>query len=305
MAAEAVHYRPAGLLLNKETQLVPEGFPEKAVDNRVEAAVGEGGQVHDVARERVVVPQGGSSPLRGVSRALQQLDADEDVFGQPADEEHQDHHHNHAQGLLPPRPQPAVLLGPHEDPSNEGVAQANDGEGHQEADGHLQPLDLEHVGEAEVQLAPVLRLHDGEGEEGGQDGRHPDEAAAELCVLHSPQRAAAHGAGQGNVAVEAHPGEEENAAVHVDLQEEGHEGAEDGVVVVLLVQVEDLNEGVGHQDEVRHRQVHKIKVRDGHLLPVVQVHHQDQNVADKSDGEEEDSVQAGQKEADDVRVVFL
>lgn len=275
MVAEAVHHRPAGLLFNEESQLVPEGFSQKAVDNGVEAAVGESRQVNNVACEWVVVPQGGSSPLRRVSRALQQLDADEDVLRQPADEEHQNHHHYHAQGLLPPRPQFTMLLGPHEDTHDEGVAQADDGEGHQEADGYLQPLDLKDVGEAEVQLAPVLRLHNGEGQQRGQDGRHPDEAAAELGVLHSPQWAAAHGARQGDVPVEAHPGEEEDAAVHVDLEEEGHEGAEDGVVVILLVQVEDLDEGVGHQDEVGHSQVDEVQVGDGHLLPVVQVHHQD------------------------------
>lgn len=305
MATEAVHHRPAGLLLNEESQLVPEGFSQKAVDNWVEAAVGEGRQVDDVARERVVVPQGGSAPPGWVGGALQQLDADEDVLRQPADEEHQDHHHDHAQGLLPPGPQTAVLLGPHEDSHDQGVAQADDGEGHQEADGDLQPLNLKDVGEAEVQLAPVLRLHDGEGQEGGQDGGHPDEATAELSVLHSPQWAAAHGAGQGDVPVEAHPGEEENTAVHVDLQEEGHEGAEHGVIVILLVQVEDLDEGICHQDEVGEGQVDEVKVGDGHLVSVVQVDHQDQDVADKSDREEEDGVHAGQEEADDVGVVLF
>lgn len=121
----------------------------------------------------------------------------------------------------------------------------------------------------------MLGLHYGEGEKRGQDGGHPDEAAAELGVLHSPQRAAAHGASQGDVPIEAHPREEEDAAVHVDLQEKGHEGAEDSVVVILLVQVEDLDEGVCHQDEVSYSQVDKVKVGDGHLLSVVQVHHQD------------------------------
>lgn len=121
----------------------------------------------------------------------------------------------------------------------------------------------------------MLCLHNGEGEKGGQDGGHPDEAAAELGVLHSPQRAAAHGVSQGNVAVKAHPCEEEDAAVHVDLQEKGHEGAEDSVVIILLIQIEDLNEGISHQDEVGYGQINKVKVRDGHLLSVVQVHHQD------------------------------
>ena len=221
------------------------------------------------------MPQGGSSPLRWVSCALQQLDADEDVLWQPADEEHQNHHHDHAQGFLPPWPQATVLLGPHEDAYNQRVAQTNDGEGHQKANGHLQPLDLKDVGKAEVHLTPVLGLHNGEGEQGGQDGGHPDEATAELGMLHSPQWAAADGASQGYVAVKAHPREEEDAAVHVDLQEKGHEGAEDGVVVILLVQIEDLDEGIRHQDEVGHCQVNEVKVRDGHLLSVVQVDHQD------------------------------
>lgn len=108
------------------------------------------------------MPQGGSSPPRWVGSALQQLDADEDVLRQPADEEHQHHHHDHAQGLLPPWPQSTVLLGPHEDPPDQRVAQANDGEGHQKANGDLQPLNLKDVGEAEVHLAAVLGLHDGE-----------------------------------------------------------------------------------------------------------------------------------------------
>lgn len=42
-------------------------------------------------------------------------------------------------------------------------------------------------------LASVLRLHDGEGQQRGQDGGHPDQAAAQLGVLHGAQaRAAAH-----------------------------------------------------------------------------------------------------------------
>lgn len=75
-----------------------------------------------MACERVVVPQGGSSPLRWVSCALQQLDADEDVLWEPADEEHQNHHNDHAQGFLPPWPQSTVLLGPHEDATDQRVA---------------------------------------------------------------------------------------------------------------------------------------------------------------------------------------
>lgn len=126
-----------------------------------------------------------------------------------------------------------------------------------------------------MHLTPVLGLHNGEGEKGGQDGGHPDEATAEFRMLHSPQRAAAHGASQGDVSVKAHPCEEKNAAVHVDLQEKGHEGAEDSIVIILLIQVEDLDEGICHQDEVSYSQINKVKVGDGHLLSVVQVHHQD------------------------------
>lgn len=66
----------------------------------------------------------------------------------------------------------------------------------------------------------MLGLYDGKREEGGQDGGHPDEATAELSMLHSPQWAAANGASQGYVPVEAHPSEEKDAAVHVNLQEE-------------------------------------------------------------------------------------
>lgn len=258
-----------------------------------------------MACERVVVPQGGGSPPRRVGGALQQLDADEDVLWQPTDEEHQNHHHNHAQGFLPPGPQPAMLLGSHEDSADQRVTQADDGEGHQKPNGHLQPLNLEDVREAEVHLPPVLGLDYGEGEKGGQDGGHPDQAAAELGVLHRPQRAAAHGAGQRNVSVEAHPREEKDAAVHVDLQEQGHEGAEDGVVVILLIQVENLNKGICHQDEIRHGQINKVEIGDGHLVSVVQVYHQDEDVPYKSNRKQEDSVQAGQEQTDAVKLVFF
>lgn len=272
--AEAVYHRPAGILLNEETQLVPEGFSKEAVDNGVEAAVGESRQVNNVACEGVVVPQGGSSPLRRVSCALQQLDADEDVFWQPADEEHQNHHHNHAQGFLPPRPKSAVLLGLHEDSANQRVTQTNNGERHQKANGDLQPLNLKDIGKTEVHLPSVLGLYNSKGEKGGQDGGHPDKAAAKLRMLHSPQWAAAHGARQGNVSIKAHPCEEEDAAVHVDLQEKGHKGAEDSVVVILFIQIENLNEGIGHQDEICNSEINKVEIWDGHLLSVVQVYHQ-------------------------------
>lgn len=305
MVAKAVYQRPAGVLLNEEAQFVPEGFAKKAVDNGVETAVGESCQVDNVPREGVVMPQGDGSPLRWVRFTLQQLDADEDVFWQPADEEDEYHDHDHAQSFLPARPQSMVLLGLHEDSPNQGVAQADDGEWHQKADGYLKPLDLVDVGEAEVQLTPVLRLHDGEREKRGQNGSHPNETTAELCMLHGPQWAAVHGARQGHVSVKAHPGEEEDAAVHVDLQEEGHEGAEDRVVVIFLVQIENLNEGIRHQDEVCYSEVHKVDIRDGHLLSVVQVHHQYQDVANKSNGKEEDGVQAGQEKTSYVRLVLV
>lgn len=242
MIAKAIDHRPTGLPLDKESQLVPERLSEEAVNDRVQAAVGKGGQVDDVSGQRVIVPQRGLATLRRVGGALEQLDADKDVLGEPADEENQHHHHDHAQGLLAARPEPPVLLSPHEDANDPRVTKADDGEGHQESDRHLQPLDLEDVGEAEVHLAGVLRLHDGERKQGCQDGRHPDEAAAELGVLHGSQRTGAHGTSEGHVAVEAHPRQEEDAAVHVHLEEERHEGAQHGVVVVLLVEVEDLDE---------------------------------------------------------------
>lgn len=140
-----------------------------------------------MACEWIVVPQGRGSPPRRVGGALQQLDADEDVLWEPTDEEHQNHHYNHAQGFLPPWPQPAMLLGSHEDSPNQRVTQADDGEGHQKPDGYLQPLNLKDVGKAEVHLPPVLGLNYSEGEKGGQDGGHPDQATAELGVLHRPQ----------------------------------------------------------------------------------------------------------------------
>lgn len=303
--AEAVEDGPAGLLLNEETQLVPEGLPKEAIDNGVEAAVGESCQVDDVACEWVVMPQGSSTSLRWVCCALEQLDADKDVLRQPADEEHQHHHHNHSQGLLPPWPQATVLLGLHQDAHNQGVTKANDGKGHQEANGHLQPLNLKYIGKAKVHLSPVLCLHNGEGEQGGQDGCHPDEATAKLSVLHGPQRAAAHGAGQGHIAVKAHPCQKEDTAVHVHLQEQGHKGAKDSVIIVFLIQIEDLDEGIGHQNEVSYSQVDKVKVRDGHLLSVIQVDHQDQDVTNKSNRKEEDGVQTGEEETNKVVLVLV
>lgn len=138
----------------------------------------------------------------------------------------------------------------------------------------------------------MLGLHNGEREKGGQNGGHPDEATAELGMLHSPHWAAANGASQGNVSVKAHPCEEEDAAVHVDLKEKGHEGAEDSIVIILLIQIEDLDEGICHQDEVSYSQVNKVQVGNGHFFSVVQVHHQDQDVANKSNRKEENGVQA-------------
>lgn len=196
-----------------------------------------------------------------------------------------------------------MLLSVHEDANDQRVTQADDGEGHQESNRHLQPLDLEDVGEAEVHLAGVLRLYDGERKESRQDGRHPDEAAAELGVLHGSQRTGAHGTGEGHIAVETHPRQEEDAAIHVHLEEKRHEGAQHGVVVVLLVEVEDLDERVHHQNEVRQRQVHKVQIRDGHLLTVVEVDHQNEDVTDEADGEEKNGVKAGKKQSDDVELV--
>ncbi len=98
-----------------------------------------------------------------------------------------------------------MLLGTHEDAENQGVAQADDGEGHQKSDCHLKPLDLKDVGEAEVHLAGVLGLHDGERKQSRQDGGHPDEAAAEFGVLHGSQWTAAHRVSQSNVSVKTHP----------------------------------------------------------------------------------------------------
>ncbi|XP_073647892.1 uncharacterized protein [Tursiops truncatus] len=296
--AEAVQGGQAGLLLQVEPQLVSEGLPEEAVDQGVEAAVGEGGQVDHVAGQRVRVaggPLAGSGPGR---RTLQQVHADEDVLGQPAHKEDQDHGQDHAQSLLPPRAKPMVPVRRHQDPDDERVAEADDGEGDHEAQRDLQPLHLPDVREAEADVLAVLQVHGGEGHQGGRHGGHPDEAAAQPCAGLGAERAAARGLGQSQVAVEAHPGEEEDAAVHVDLQEERHEGAERGDVVVLLVQVEHLDQRVCHQDEVRGRQVGEVQVGDGHLLPEADVHHQDQEVAREADGEEEDGVEAGQEEPD-------
>lgn len=179
------------------------------------------------------------------------------------------------------------------------VAQAQDAEGEQEAQRHLQPLDQGHVGKAEVELSGMLRLGHGERQHGEQGRRHPDQAAAEAGVGHT----AAHGASQRHEAVKAHPGEEEDAAVHVDLQEEGHKDAEGGLVVVVLLQIEHLNQRVRHQDQVGHCQVHKVQVRSRHTTLLSQVYNQDEDVPNETHREQEYGVEAGEDEADGVMLV--
>lgn len=193
-----------------------------------------------------------------------------------------------------------MLVGLDESPDNERVAEADDGKGDDEPQGDLKPLDLLDICKAEAGLLGVLQVDGGEGHQRGGNRGHPDEAAAQPGVVLRAEQAAAHGLGQGEVAVAAHPREEEDAAVHVDLQEEGHEGAQRGDVVVLLVQVEHLNQRVGHQDEVCCCQIDEVQVGDCHLFPEADVHHQDQDVPHKANGEEEDGVQAGQEQPDGV-----
>lgn len=65
---------PVGVLLHEEPYLVLERVPYKAVDEGVQAAVGEGGQVDDVCRQRIVVPE---RPLRVPP---QQVDAHKHVL---------------------------------------------------------------------------------------------------------------------------------------------------------------------------------------------------------------------------------
>lgn len=232
-----------------------------------------------------------------VSGFLEKLHANKDVFRQPANEEDQDHHENHAQGFLTAKAQASVLVGADQHPDNQRIAEADDGERDDKAHRDFQPLDFRHVREAEVYLPRVLQMDGREGHQGRRDGAQPDEAAAEPGVLHGAEEVGLHDFGQGDVPVEAHPGEEEDAAVHVDLQEQGHEGAEDGDVVVFLIQVKHFDEGVHHQDEVGRCQVNEVEVGDGHLLAKADVHHQDQDVPHEADGEEEYRVKAGQEKA--------
>lgn len=147
------------------------------------------------------------------------------------------------------------------------VAQAQDAERQQESQHHLQPLNLSHIGEAEVHFSGVLHLSYSERQQGEQRRGHPDEAAAETRMW----QAVADGFRQRDEAVEAHPGQEENAAVHVDLLEKVHEGAEAGVVVVFLLQVEDLDQRVRNQIEVGYSEVYKVEIGACQVASEVQI----------------------------------
>ena len=113
----------------------------------------------------------------------------------------------------------------------------------------------------------MLSLSYDERQQGEHGGGHPDEAAADARVRH----AATHAAGQRHEPIEAHPRQEEDTAVHVDLLEQVHEGAEAGLVIVVFLQVEHLDQRVGHEEEVGHGQVHKVEVRGCQAAPVFQV----------------------------------
>lgn len=127
--------------------------------------------------------------------------------------------------------------------------------------------------------------------------RRPDEAAAEAGAGH----AAPDVVGQRHKAVQAHPGQEEDAAAHVDLLEQVHEGAEAGVVVVVApLQVEHLDQRVGHQNQVRPGQVHKVQVGGCQVAPSVQVDHEDEDVPNEANRKQGYGVEPREDEADDV-----
>lgn len=84
--------------MKEKLQLFLKSLAKEAVDERVQAAVGEGCQPDGVPRQRVVLPE---RPALRV--ASQEVDADEDVLREPADEEHQHSRRDHSQGSLPAR----------------------------------------------------------------------------------------------------------------------------------------------------------------------------------------------------------
>lgn len=90
---------PASILLEKEPQLVLEGLPKEAVDERVEAAVGEGRQADNMSCQRVVVPQ-----RAAICLPPQEVSTNEHILWEPANEEHQYSGRDHPQGFLPTRP---------------------------------------------------------------------------------------------------------------------------------------------------------------------------------------------------------
>lgn len=87
----AVQHGPAGVPLKEHPELVPEGFPQEAVDQGVQTAVGERRQADHVGREGVLMPQCSRTQPTActvlVRVAPQKVNADEDVLGEPAEEE--------------------------------------------------------------------------------------------------------------------------------------------------------------------------------------------------------------------------
>lgn len=150
-----------------------------------------------------------------------------------------------------------------------------------------------------MKLSGVLHLSYSERQQGEQGRRRPDEAAGEPCVWY----AATHGVGQRDEAVEAHPGQKEDAAVHVGLLEEVHESAEAGLVVVALLKIEHLNQRVSYQKEVSHGQIHEVAIWRCHAAPVVKVYHYNKDIPNKTDRKQEYGVEAGEDEADKIIII--
>lgn len=94
-----VQLGPSAFILEKKPQLFPKGLPKEAVDERIQAAVGESRQPDSVTRQGVILPQ--CAPVRV---APHEVHTYKHVLWQPAEEEDDHSSWDESQGFLPARP---------------------------------------------------------------------------------------------------------------------------------------------------------------------------------------------------------
>lgn len=219
--------QPGSLLLVQPPQLLPEVVPHKAVEERVDGAVGEaqaegeGHQGNDGLAHPTAVhhPQGAQGVQEG-----------QHVEGEPADEEGQHHSHHHLHyavqvaGTLV-----QAGLSPQEVLPDAAVAAGDDCEGHQEGQNVLgqgqawEPVGLGRwVGEdagRDPQLLQVVGVSEGHGGDGHEAGNGPDHTADHTRPTQVPAALRLEGIDNGSVSVHTHTGDEVDAGVDVQGEE--------------------------------------------------------------------------------------